>query len=109
MTPSPAGTAACGCRKPCHLVRPGCIHGSGRRAGPGAERAYGSVPQADVPARRAGSGAATGAVGLDYWITPGRAGGLGSSLGDHFGRLPACSLSAGLPDGAVPGPGVQGR
>ena len=48
-------------------------------------------------------------VGLDYWITPGRAGGLGSSLGDHFGRLPACSLSAGLPDGAVPGPGVQGR
>jgi len=48
-------------------------------------------------------------VGLDYWITPGRAGGLGSSVGDHFGRLPACSLPAGLPDGAVPGPGVQGR
>ena len=47
--------------------------------------------------------------GARLLITPGRAGGLGSSLGDHFGRLPACSLSAGLPDGAVPGPGVQGR
>jgi hypothetical protein len=28
-------------------------------------------------------------VGLDHWITPGRAVGLGSSLSDHFGRLPA--------------------
>jgi hypothetical protein len=46
-------------------------------------------------------------VGLDYWITPGRTGGLGSSLHGHFGRLPACSLPAGLPDGAVPGAGVQ--
>jgi hypothetical protein len=42
-------------------------------------------------------------VGLDYWITPGRASRLGSWLSDHFGRLPACSLSDGLPDSAVPG------
>ena len=42
-----------------------------------------------------------------FW--PGRTGGLGSSLSDHFGRLPACTLSAGLPDGAGPAPGVQGR
>ena len=28
-------------------------------------------------------------VGLDYWIWPGRPGGLGSSLSDLFGRLPA--------------------
>src|SRR5712691_12474687 len=28
-----------------------------------------------------------GPVGLDYRIGPGRAGGLGSSLCDHFGRL----------------------
>jgi hypothetical protein len=48
-------------------------------------------------------------VGLDYWITPGRTGGLGSSLSDHFGRLPACTPSAGLPDGADPAPDVQGR
>ena len=40
-------------------------------------------------------------MGLDYWIGPRRAVGLGSSLSDHFGRLPACPLSAGLPDGAT--------
>ena len=33
---------------------------------------------------------------------------LGSSLSDHFGRLPARALSARLPDGADPAPGVQG-
>jgi hypothetical protein len=48
-------------------------------------------------------------VGLDYRIGPGRAGRLGSSLSDHFGRLRARTLPAGLPDGAGPGPGVQGR
>ena len=48
-------------------------------------------------------------VGLDYWIRPGRHAGLGSSLSDHFGRLPARALSARPPDGAGPAPGVQGR
>jgi hypothetical protein len=28
---------ACACRKPCHPMRPVCIRGSGRRAGPGGE------------------------------------------------------------------------
>ena len=37
---------------------------------------------------------------------PGRTSRLGSSLGDHFGRLPARSLSARLPDGADPASGV---
>ncbi len=41
-------------------------------------------------------------VGLDYWIRPGRPGGLGSSLSDLLGHLPACALSAGLPDDAGP-------
>src|SRR5271166_7043310 len=40
---------------------------------------------------------------------PGRTSRLGSSLSDHFGRLPARSLSARLPDGADPASGVQGR
>jgi hypothetical protein len=48
-------------------------------------------------------------VRLDYWIGSGRAGGLGSSLSDHFGRLPARTLPTRLPDGAVPGPSVHGR
>ena len=48
-------------------------------------------------------------VGLDYWIWPVRAFWLGSSLSDHFGPLPACTLSAQLPDGAGTAPGVQGR
>ena len=39
---------------------------------------------------------------------PGRTSRLGSSLSDHFGRLPARTLSARLPDGADPAPGVQG-
>jgi hypothetical protein len=39
-------------------------------------------------------------VGLDYWIWPGRTSRLGSSLSDHFGRLPARALSARLSDGA---------
>jgi len=47
-------------------------------------------------------------VRLDYWIGPGRTGGLGSSLSDHFGRLPARPLPAGLPDRADPAPDVQG-
>ena len=46
---------------------------------------------------------------LDYWIRSGRLGGLGSSRSDHFGPLSARSLPAGLPDGADPAPGVQGR
>jgi hypothetical protein len=29
-------------------------------------------------------------------------------LSGHFGRLPACTLLAGLPDGADPAPGIQG-
>jgi hypothetical protein len=45
-------------------------------------------------------------VRLDYWIG---LVGLGSSLSDHFGRLPALALPAGLPDGAEPGSDVQGR
>jgi hypothetical protein len=48
-------------------------------------------------------------VGLDYWITPGQASRPGSSLSDHFARLPARSLPAGLPGSAVPGTGAQGR
>src|ERR1700733_11007866 len=40
---------------------------------------------------------------------PGRTSLLGSSLSDHFGRLPARSLSARLPDHADPASGVQGR
>jgi integrase/recombinase XerD len=39
-------------------------------------------------------------VGLDYWIWPGRAIGLGSSLSDLLGRLPGRALPARLPDGA---------
>ena len=35
-------------------------------------------------------------VGLDYWIWPGLTSRLGSSLSDHFGRLPARTLSAQL-------------
>jgi hypothetical protein len=34
-------------------------------------------------------------VGLEYWIWPGQAFRLGSSLSDDFGLLPARSLSAG--------------
>ena len=49
------------------------------------------------------------AVGLDYWIWPGRLAVLGSSLSDPFARLPARALSARLPDGADPAPGIQGR
>src|SRR5438045_926134 len=48
-------------------------------------------------------------VGLGYWIWPGRTSRLGSSLSDHFGRLPACTSSARLSDGADPAPAVQGR
>jgi hypothetical protein len=40
--------------KLCHLMRPGRIRGSGRRAGPCAQRAFRSPPQADVDIRRAG-------------------------------------------------------
>jgi transposase len=39
---------------------------------------------------------------------PGRTSRLGSSLSDHFGRLPARSLPARLPDDADAAPGVQG-
>jgi predicted kinase len=42
-------------------------------------------------------------VGLDYWIWPGRAAWLGSSLSDLLGRLPARSPSARLSDRAGPG------
>ena len=38
-------------------------------------------------------------VELDYWITPGRASRLGSSLSDHFVRLPARTLPTRPPDG----------
>ena len=43
---------------------------------------------------------AADSVGLDYWILPRRTSRLGSSLSDHFGCLPARTLSAQLPDGA---------
>jgi hypothetical protein len=39
----------CRCRKLCHPMRPGRFHGSGRRAGPGAEYACPSLPWADAP------------------------------------------------------------
>src|SRR6266446_4909195 len=39
-------------------------------------------------------------VGLDYWITPGRPGGWGSSLSDLLGPLPTRPISAWLPDTA---------
>ena len=54
------------------------------------------------PCRGATAGSAP--VGLDYWIWPGRTSRLGSSLSDHFGRLPARSLPARLPDGADAAP-----
>ena len=54
---------ACGCRKLCHLMRPGRIRGSGRRAGPCAQRVFRSLPQADMHVRRAGSAAASGVAG----------------------------------------------
>src|SRR6266516_7265812 len=41
-------------------------------------------------------------VGLDYSIWPGQCCGLGSSLSDLFGRLPARALSARQSDGAGP-------
>src|SRR6266487_2856066 len=47
-------------------------------------------------------------VGLDYSIWPGRLAGLGSSLSDLLGGLPARVPSAELPDGAGPARGVQG-
>lgn len=40
-----------------------------------------------------------GPVELGYWITPGRASRLGSSLSDHFVRLPARTLRTRPPDG----------
>jgi hypothetical protein len=68
---------------------------------PAADRCQGrSLDRADGPGEP---------CGLDYWITSGRTGGLGSSWSDHFGCLPACTPSAGLPDGADPAPDVQGR
>jgi hypothetical protein len=47
-------------------------------------------------------------VGLDYWVWPGRLAVLGSSLSAAFARLPARALSARLPEGADPAPGIQG-
>ena len=43
-------------------MRPGNIHGSGREAGPGAERPYRSLRQADARVRRAAPAAVTGAA-----------------------------------------------
>jgi hypothetical protein len=62
LQPLRDGTA-CGCRKLCHVTRPGHIRGSGRRAGPAAERAYSSLPRVDASARQADSAAAFGAAG----------------------------------------------
>jgi hypothetical protein len=53
-----AADRACGCRIPCHLMRPGSIRGSGRRAGPAAGPGYLRLRRADSGVRRAGSGAA---------------------------------------------------
>ena len=53
----------CGCRKPCHLMRPGHIRGSVRRADPCAGCAYWSFLWVGGRARRAGSAAAPGAAG----------------------------------------------
>jgi hypothetical protein len=47
-------------------------------------------------------------VGLDYWILPRRTSRLRSSLSDHFGCLPARTLSAQLPDGVDQARGIQG-
>ena len=52
---------ACGCRKLCHVMRPASIRGSGRRAGPGAERACWSPLPANVRGQRAGSAVESGA------------------------------------------------
>jgi hypothetical protein len=58
-----ARVPACGCRILCHLMQPGNIRGSGRRAGPAAEPGYLLLPRLDPRARRADSDARPGAAG----------------------------------------------
>jgi hypothetical protein len=58
-----ADATACGCRKPCHLMRPGNIHGSGRRAGPAAEPGRLRPERVDADARQAAPAAVPGAAG----------------------------------------------
>jgi hypothetical protein len=52
----------CRCRKLCHPMRPGRFHGSGRRAGPGAEYACPVSSLGGCTVRRVGSAAASGAA-----------------------------------------------
>ena len=68
-----------------------------------------SAPDCSGLARVRRSVTHTPTCGLDYWIWPGRLAVLGSSLSDPFACLPARALSARLPDGADPAPGIQGR
>jgi hypothetical protein len=53
----------CGCRKPCHPMRPGYIRGSDRRADPAGEPARWCPEQVDADARQAGFAAVTGVAG----------------------------------------------
>jgi hypothetical protein len=76
-------------------------------AGRPAWRILGDQPEPGIPVGDEGQHVGRHPVGLDYWIWPGRPGGLGSSLSDLFGPLPGRALSARLPDGADPAPGVQ--
>ena len=54
---------ACGCRELCHLMRPGHIHGSSRRAGPAAAPGYLCLLGVDAGALRADSAAGPCAAG----------------------------------------------
>src|SRR5258706_7945931 len=72
---------------------------------PGLNSGLNCAPQPEQPPE---SAAAVAHVGLDYWILPRRTSRQGSSLSDHFSCLPARALSAELPDGADPAPGIQG-
>jgi hypothetical protein len=62
---SQAQPSPCGCRKCCHPMRPAHIRGSGRRAGPGAERPCRLLRQADARVRRAAPAEVTGAAGAN--------------------------------------------
>ena len=50
---------ACGCRKSCHPMQPGRIHGSGRRAALAAAPGYSCLSWADASVQQAGSAAAS--------------------------------------------------
>jgi len=112
--PGPAeGAAVMPARDPWHAAALAPPPGRGEMAPAQATRTTadpGRTRRAD-PAAGAGEpalGPGQDPVELDYWILPRRSSRLGSSLSDHFGCLPARTLSAQLPDGADPAPGIQG-